>query len=185
MSEPKAYARLQVGTQFELFKGRDMKGQTGCLIEQLADGGFCLVVYMDNMQISEILTLRENKIHVRVIKETDDFVLTLIKYGNTPLIFELCFDPTLYKDERRGIFSKSNMLTIIGVESNTNIIKTLRMVSMPLKLFKLYNRAWELALKHDGFSEKYSAWLNDLTNRYTTVQLWGMSDGYGQMGQLE
>ena len=185
MSEPKEYTKLQVGTQFELFKGRNMCGQTGCIMEQLADSSFALIVYMDNMTTGEFMTLKEDKIHVRVIKETNDFVLTLLKYGKTPLIFELCFDPTLYKDERRGVFGKSNMLTIIGVESNTNIIKTLRMVSMPMKLFKLYNRAWELALKHDGFSEKYSAWLNDLTNRYTTVQLWGMSDGYGQMGQLE
>jgi len=179
------YTKLQVGTPFELFKGRNMYGQTGCLIEQLADGGFCLVVYMDNMTIGEFMALREEKIHVRVIKETDDFVLTLLKYGKTPLIFELCFDATLYKDERRGVFSKSNMLTIIGVESNTNTIKTLRMVSMPLKLHNTFIKAWNLALTREGFSEKYNAWINDLDSRYSVIDLWKMGDGYGQMGQQE
>jgi hypothetical protein len=184
MSEQQ-YTKLQVGTPFELFIGRNMKGQCGAIIEQLADGGFCLVVYMDNMTTGEFLALREEKIHVRVIKETDDFVLTLLKYGKTPLIFELCFDPTLYKDDRRGIFSKSNMLTIIGVESNTNTIKTLRMVSMPLKLHNIFIKAWNLALTREGFSEKYNAWINDLDSRYSVVDLWKMGENYGQMGQQE
>lgn len=113
------------------------------------------------------------------------FVLTLIKYGNTNLIFEMSFDPTLYKDERRGIFFKSNMLTIIGVDSNTNIIKTLRYVSMPLKLHQLYKDAWSLALKRKEFSQKYMNWVDDLDKRYSVVQLWKMSKMYGQMGQDE
>jgi len=181
---PEQFTQLQVGTPFELFFGRNMQGTSGAIIEQLIDGSFILIVYMDNISTSEFLALREEKINVRVIKE-NDFLLTLIKYGKTDLIFEMSFDPTLYKDERRGLFFKSNMLMIVGVDSNTNIIKTLRMVSMPIKLFELFNNVWDVNLKQEGFSKEYYNWVSKLDSMYTTFQLWGQGNGYGMMGQKE
>lgn len=178
------FTTLHIGTPFELFYGRNMQGQCGCLMEQLSDGSFALIVYMDSISISEFLALREEKIHVRVIKE-NDFLLTLIKYGKTSLIFEMAFDSTLYKDERRGVFFKSNMLMIVGVDSNTNIIKTLRMVSMPMKLFNLYNKIWNINLSHERFSEDYNKWIDKMDLNYSVVQLWQQGNNYGQMGQKE
>lgn len=183
--EQKSFTVLEVGKEFELFKGRNMKGQIGCITELLNDGKFYLIVYMDDMTLEEVILLKQAKIQVRVIKETDDFVLTLIKYSNSPLIFEMQFDPTLYKDERRWMFGRSNMMTIIGVDSNTNRIKTLRYVSMPLKLFDALKDAWELSLKRENFSVKYERWISDLMQRYTTVQLWEQGKNYGTMGQKE
>lgn len=186
MSESqKPFTVLEVGKPFELFYGRNMTGQTGCIFEQLNDGQFCLVVYMDNMSLEEVIALRTAKIQVRVIKETDDFVLTLIKYGNSPLVFEIAFDPTLYTDERRKMFEKSNMLSIISVDSNSNSIKTLRYVSMPLKLYDLYRGAWSLALHREEFSERYTRWIDDLDRRYSVLELWSRGEKYGEMGQEE
>lgn len=37
---PKQFTTLQVGTPFELFYGRNMQGQCGCIMEQIKDG-FC------------------------------------------------------------------------------------------------------------------------------------------------
>jgi hypothetical protein len=184
MNKP-SFTSLIVGTQYELFKGRNMQGQDGAIIEMLQDGRYVLIVYLAGMTLEEQIALKTSKIHVRVIKETDDFILTLIRYGNSPLIFEMSFDPTLYSDERRKLFTKSNMLHIIGVDSNTNIIKTLRYCSMPYKLFDVYKDAFKLALTRENFSQKYKNWVDDLDQRYTTVQLWGIAKNYGQMGQSE
>jgi hypothetical protein len=77
------------------------------------------------------------------------------------------------------------MLMIVGIDSNTNIIKTLRMVSMPMKLFNLFNKIWSVNLNHDGFSEEYNKWINDIDNQYSVHQIYGMAVSYGIMGQKE
>jgi len=179
------FQMLEIGKPYNLFKCRNMQGQCGCIIEMLKDGRYALVVYLDDMTLEEQINLKTAKIYVRVIKETDDFILTLIRYGNSPLIFEMSFDPTLYSDERRELFTKSNMLHIIGVDSNTNIIKTLRYVSMPFKLFDMMKDAYKLALERENFSQKYKNWIDNLDSKYSVVELWEMGIRCGEMGQSE
>ena len=55
---------------------------------------------------------------------------------------------------------------------------------MPMKLFNLYNKIWDVNLGQDGFSEKYTKWV-DKMDRYTVVQLWCQGNNYGVMGQEE
>lgn len=176
--------KIEMGKPFKLFDN-NMKGQTGCVTEMLENGVFCLVIYMDNMTFEEVIILNQIKVKVKAIKETDDFLLIMIKFGNTPLIFEIAFDPTLYNDSRREYFMETNMLSIIGVDSNSNIIKALRYVSMPLALHNLYKDAWSLALKREGFSTKYTKWVDDLDKRYSIYDLWKIGKNYGEMGQQE
>jgi len=182
--EQQSFQILEVGKPYELFITRNMQGQCGSYFEQTADGKFCLVIYLDELTSEEELMLRFSKINVRAIKETDDFLLTIIQFGDGA-VFEMSFDPTLYTDERKGLFTKSNMLTIIGVDSNTNIIKTLRYVNMPYKLHELMINAWSKALLRNDFSEKYRRWVNDLGEKYTIFELFDMGENCGYMGQNE
>jgi hypothetical protein len=46
---------LEVGELFELFYGRNMIGQDGCIFEKFKEGNeYCLVVYMSNMNKKEV-----------------------------------------------------------------------------------------------------------------------------------
>jgi hypothetical protein len=182
--EQQSLTVLIVGKPFEMFRNRNLQGQCGSYFEQTVDGKFCLIIYLDNMTTEEELMLRFLKINVHTIKETDDFLLTIIQFGDGA-VFEMSFDPTLYTDERKGLFIKSNMLTIIGVDSNTNIIKTLRYVNMPFKLHELMKDTWGKAMLRNDFSEKYKRWVNDLDNKYTIFELFDMGENCGYMGKNE
>jgi len=174
---------LEVGKLFELFYGRNMKGQDGCIFERFKDGSeYCLVVYMSNMSEKERELLRFSKITVKIIKE-GDFILTLIRYGNTELYFEINFDPMLYKDGRMDNLLKSNMIYIVGVESNSNIIMNLRYVNMPMKLLGKYVTVWDNAKYVDSYSKRYKRWVDDLDSRYSVLELWDIGVYIGKIGE--
>jgi len=105
-------------------------------------------------------SLRFDKIEVRIIEE-NNFLYTLLKFGET-LMFELDFDPTLYKDDRIINIIKSNLVHLISTESNNNLIQTLRLVNVPLKLFIKWHTIWINAKDIDNYSKKYKNWVFDL-----------------------
>ena len=125
--------KLEVGKPYTIFQGKNMKNKTTCIFECTENGTLLLNIYINNMTISEKQALRFDKIEVRIIEE-NNFLYTLLKFGET-LIFELDFDPTLYKDDRIINIIKSNLVHVISIESNNNLIQTLRLVNAPLKLF--------------------------------------------------
>jgi hypothetical protein len=173
---------LEVGKPFELFYGRDMTGQDGCIFERFKDGNeYCLVIYMSNMSNKERELLRFGKITVKVIQE-GNFILTLIRYGNTDLCFEINFDPILYKDGRMDNLLKSNIIYIIGIESNNNIIMNLRYVNIPMKLLGKYISVWENAKLVNGYSEKYIRWIDNLDRKYSVLELWDVGVYMGKIG---
>lgn len=183
MKKDKEFQVLEIGKEFDLFVGRDMKGKDGCIFEKFKEGNeYCLIVYMSGMNNKEKELLRLSKISVRVIQE-GDFILTLIKYGSSNLCFEISFDPMLYKDGRMDLLLEGNLIYIIGVESNENIIQTLRMVSMPSGLLKKYIVIWDNAKKIDDYSGRYERWVKDLDMRYNVMELWEMGVYVGRMGE--
>lgn len=154
-------------------------------MEQLDDGGFILVIYMDNMTLEERIVLKKAKIKTRVLREANDTLLTLIHYDKTTMVFEISFDPTLYKNfpERFNQFIKNNMLLIIGVESTTNRVATIRKVSLPKMLHTLWITAWTHALNAENFSKRYLHWVEDLDSRYELLELWNMAKPTGDLGE--
>lgn len=173
--------KIEVGTPFEYFTG-DMLNMNGAVLEAIYNGGFMLVVYLNNMTLKEKQALESGKVEVRLIKETDTFLMPLIKFDKQ-LEFGLIFDPTKYTDERKDILFKSNMVTIIGIESTTNTINTLRLANMPMRLFRLFIGSWEQAKSIENFGQKYNAWVDDLYNRYSDDELWKMGVYIGKMGE--
>jgi len=183
MSEKLVPRWLEVGEEFDLFKGKFLAGQDGAIFEALHGGGFALIIYLSNMNNKEKELLRKGKIQVRVIRETDYFVLTLVRFASSPLIFEIVFDPLLYKDEREDQLGDSNIVYIVGIESNTNIIQTLRMANMPVRLYHIFQSSWEKAKDIPDFSTKYNRWIEDLEKRYSVLELWDMGEYVGKMGE--
>lgn len=172
--------RLRIGDKFTLFHSMYMKGKDGCLFEALHGGGFSLIAYLSNMSQAEKTALSES-ITVKLYRE-DSFLLPIIRFGNTHLMFEVIFDPTLYDDGRDETLTVSNMLTIIGVESNSNIIKTLRLVSINPSLYKELVSFWIKAKNMEDFSKKYINWVRELDAKYTVLQLWSRSKYICKMG---
>ena len=173
--------KLEVGKPYTLFTGRNTKNQTCCIFECNKKGELFLNIYINNMTKSEKQSLRFNKIEVRILEESN-YLYTLFKFGDC-LIFELDFDPTLYKDDRIMNIIKSNLVHVISLESNNNLIQTLRLVNAPMKLFTKWHSIWINAKDIDNYSEKYKNWVLDLQNRYTPTKLWEYGKHVGRMGE--
>lgn len=179
------FCKLEVGQPYELFTGRDLKGQTGCIFEVFHGGSYILNIYLNNITKEEKLLLRKGKIKTKIITEGNN-LLTLLEFGsNTDFIFEMSFDPTLYRDGRILDLFNSNMLLIVGVESNDNTIQILRQVSVPLKLFQLWLDTWKKTIMVDNYSKQYKEWMDNLEYKYSMIDLWKMGLYMGKMGQQE
>jgi len=175
---------LEVGKPFTLFESSHLKNKDASILEMFPNGEMVLSLHMYNMNKSEILLFRKAKISVKIIHELD-YLLTLIKFADSQLIFELSFDPTKYSDNRVDKLMNSNMLQIIGIESSSNIIKSLRIVSVPFKLFNLWITVWGNARNIPGYVTKYDRWVNDLDKRYSLLDLWDRGTYIGKMGEKE
>lgn len=173
---------LEVGKKFELFKTNNMIGKEGCVLEVLQDGMFCVSVYLKDMSIREKKALKEDIIKVKLFKDDKHLILPMFKYGNI-LKFGLIFDPLKYIDERKENIFKSNMVIIVGIESISGMIETIRYCNMPKKLFMALMVQRDYALRIDGFSLKYDRWFNDLYNRYSDDELWERGEYIGKMGE--
>ncbi|WP_182102710.1 hypothetical protein [Niallia taxi] len=136
-----------------------------------------------NMSAKEKQLLQTKKVSVRLLHE-GDFTLALLRVGNSPLMFELVFDPTIYGDDRAvDHLKRSNMIYIFGIESATNTVETMRPANLPKKLHETWLKVWEKALVSDGYSEKYQAWVQDIYQRYSTERLWDMAVYVGKLGE--
>ena len=181
----KEIVALQVGKPFPMFTNsqRNMISTDGCIFEALPkDQGYILCLYANRMSKREYEILRHEEIKCKYIQE-GDFILTLIGYGNTELMFEISYDPTLYKDGRGINFIKSNMLTVVGIESTTNVINTLRYCNIPVKLYSKLITIWDKAKDIENYSQKYTNWMNDLDSRYSLLELWDIGVYAGEMGE--
>ena len=172
---------IAVGQQYTLFEKPDNISD-GAVFETLYGGGYAITIYLKNMTMEEKeLLLINNDVKVYFIKE-NMYLLPIITYENK-MIFTLVFDPTKYIDKRKDTMFDSNMVTIVGVESTTNTVKTLRYANMPRRLFLAI---MENAVNSDmieDYSNKYNNWINDLYKRYNDKELLEIATYVGKMGE--
>jgi len=181
--EKKEIWSITIGDNFELFTGRNYKGQSGCLLEADSNGGFCIVIYLDNITPEEIFMLRNYQIKVRVFKDASHLIVNMIKFEPDGSIFEMIFDPTLYSEEKQQLIFQSNMALLLGVDSNTNKIMTLGYFNIPKRMYVGLLGQYQEAKKIDDYSAKYNRWINDIESRYSIEQMWDMATYIGRMGE--
>lgn len=175
---------IEVRAKYNPFKtSKNYLNRNGAVMEITNEGGYLLTVFLQNMTFQEKLALKNGRIEFKIIEDRDTgFLLTLVDFGKYTMTFEIVFDPTLYKDNRRNveIFDKSNTINIIGVESTTNTIKTLRYISIPNKLLARWKKAWTKMLTVENCNTKYMQWINNLY-RYDLSTLWKRADSIAKI----
>jgi hypothetical protein len=177
------WTEISVNKKFTLFQERYNTFNDGCYFEALEDNeGFFLTVYLGGMDEKEKEILESREIQAKMIKEGNK-VLGLIRYEDSPLIFEMSFDPTLYKDKRAmQIVFDNHMLTVVGIERSNNVVQTLRMANFPMKLKQAFITAWTSAFEEENYSEHYTKWLDHLY-QYDTWTLWENATDVGYFGE--
>src|SRR5690606_27619173 len=126
----------------EQWRGAVQRGFEGAYLEAVKDDGFYALLCLPNISGKEKETLKTTKINVRIV-ENDGMLLTLIRFGSTPLIFELNFDPTLYPDQRAiELLDFSDLLQIVGIDTKDLTIQALRVVTIPRRLIDEWRKSW-------------------------------------------
>jgi hypothetical protein len=176
---------ISVGQTFDLFKEKGFRLLSdGGYFEALDDNdGFMMVFYLTGISPQEIEILENEIMRVRMIKEGNK-ILFLIRYGQSPLIFEASFDPTLYKDKRAmQITFDNHMVTFVTVERFDNKVQALRYTNFPMKLKQALITAWTNAYEEENYSESYTGFIDRLYQRYSTEELWHLGDNVGFFGE--
>lgn len=174
---------LKVGQQFSLPGRMIPPNFDGGMLEASPDA-FWLLIYLSGMNENERKLLSKAKIATKVL-ESQEMLLSLIRFGDSPLIFELPFDPTLYADGRAiKLINRLNTLQLIGVESASSTIQVLRLLSIPHELRRRWAKSWEAVTRMPDASAMYSDWLDKLYAHYSVTQLWDMADYAGKLGEI-
>lgn len=168
--------QLKVG---EPFDGPIPVGGEMAVLELAEGGGFYLLVYLPDMADSEAEHLRKGKMRFRIIRQ-GDFVHTLVGFG--PMQFELPFNPARYSEDRLPDLLKSNMVTVVGVDSRSTLVRALRYVNLPLKLWEIYKRCWAALLGGLISSTDYELWVDGLM-QYSLDELWERAEYVGAGGE--
>jgi hypothetical protein len=174
---------VNIGDNFTLFKEKHNGYGDGCYFEALEDnGGFIMPIYLANMAIQEKMIMSSERINARLIREWN-YLLVLIQFGNSPLIFEISFDPTLYQDKRAmQIAFNNHMVHFIGIERTTNEVQLLRVSNVPMKLKQAFITAWTNAFEEENYSVKFANWIHSLY-KYSILELWEMGVDVGYFGE--
>jgi hypothetical protein len=120
---------VEVGKKFPLFveSVEKLKGIDGAFLEANEfNQGYFFCIHLTNIAFMDKQSFRNDNISMRVLQGNHGMVIPMIKFGKS-MLFEMIFDPTLYKDERAFQFVDSNnMLTLFLIESNTGELKAIR-----------------------------------------------------------
>jgi len=110
-------------------------------------------------------------------------VLTLLRFGNTPLTFCLEHDPRKYGNLRSiETIRRTNRIDIIAVESVKNEVRVIRPVRFNDQLRAIWKRSWMAAMADPTYTEKYQLWLDRIWKRYRDVtRLWKLGRPVGQL----
>jgi hypothetical protein len=181
----KEITTISVGEPFELFKEERFRFMPdGGYLEALDDNdGFMFTLYLTGIEYREVEILDNEIIRARMVKDGNK-ILFLVRFGDSPLIFEASFDPTLYRDRRAmQIAFDNHMLTFVVVDRTDNIVRSLRMANFPMKLKQALITAWTQAYEEEDFSHKYTEFLDYLYRRYSTLELWDVAEPTGFFGE--
>ena len=162
-------------------------GAEGARFEQMDTGEWIIIIYMGQASKEERKIIRKAKILTRyLIDESRSMVMALIRFGTSPIIYELVFDPTRYQaiewKDRIEWWNKSNTVSLLVIDSVTGIIGAIRVANMPKTLWEVWRESWRKSLSIEDYTRKYSEWIKTLWQR-KTMELWNMATPSGMFGE--
>jgi hypothetical protein len=167
------YTAMSVGQRLD-YRNVDavMRGRDIMLLEWDLSG-FILFSAMTDMTDREAEIIRQNK--VRTTAFTDrEYVLPLWRFEGSDVYGETPFDPTAYRalvpDSRESILCVG-LVTIVGVDSNTMIIRALRALSLPAHFKRAIREAWQDAWDNPVYSKQYARWVDAMKVAYTLQEM--------------
>lgn len=151
----------------EPFDGPVPISRQAAFMELSEGGGFCILIYLPDITESEAYEMRKGELEFRFIREGNN-VYTLLGLG--PMQFELPFNPKKYDTSKIMNLFRSNMATIIAVDTRSTLVRAIRYVSIPLGLWEVYKQCWPATNELE-----YDLWAGSIVRRYAITGLWAIA----------
>lgn len=174
--------RFEIGQPCPPVIERPRRDFDGAFLEPLPPGGMVALLYLSGMRALERIVIEMEPMDVRIV-EDGAFVLTLLRFGNTPIIFSMEHDPRKYSDLRSfNTIRRTNRIDIIAVESTKNEVRVIRPAHFNEQLRAVWKRSWLAAMTDHKYSERYQLWLDGLWKRYRDVRrMWKKARPMGHL----
>lgn len=159
--------RLDYRNVDQVVRGRDI------MLLDWDQSGFILFIAMTDMTDHEAEIIKHNE--VRISAFTDgECLLPLWRFANSDVYGETPFDPTAYRahipDAREAILH-TNVVIIVGVDSNTMTIRALRAVSLPARFKQAIQEAWQGVWDNPVYDQQYARWIDAMKVCYTLQEM--------------
>jgi hypothetical protein len=175
------YIAMSVGGRFDyrnadqVIRGRDI------MLLDWDPSGFILIIAMVDMTDREAEIIRKHKMTVSAFTG-GECVLPLWRFADSDVYGETPFDPTVYRaripDSREQIM-RANIVTIVGVDSNTMTIRALRAVSFPAHFTRAIREAWQGVWDNPVYSQQYARWVDTMKVCYTLQEMFDSAEHTG------
>jgi hypothetical protein len=165
-----------------------MGSSDGARLEQpYPDSIPLIIVTMQDVSGKEAEILRQGAIEARIFRERR-YLMAVIRFGGTPLMFDLFHDPTLYPAHewpaRLQGWEKGNLVGIVAVDTGSGLVVANRLANLPrglwLALLVTFREAYEAT---DNYSSRFRLWMDGVWARYGIRELWRNSAPAGTFGE--
>lgn len=137
-------------------------GHKGAIMELLNQGPYYIKLIVDNLDYKDIEEFQNNDIIFKTLINQDKAYI-LIRFGNSSLLHEIIFNPTLYpnKNNTREYLKSSNLIYCVLIEGETGIVKSIKLFNFPLELFNKLTNIWEKALENLNYQEEFNIYVSN------------------------
>lgn len=146
---------VEIGYEFP----KVIKNQKGAILELLPKGSYFLKLVVDDLDFNDIKVFRDDDIIFKVLFNRDKAYI-LIKFGNSNLLHEILFNPTLYFDKSRTLdnLKISNLIYCVLINSGNSIVQGIKIFNFPIDIFEKLVFVWEKALNNKNYSEEFKVY---------------------------
>ncbi len=141
----------------------------GSRVEYFNGQGPSLLMYYSNLTTKEIAAVNEDVIHI-AMSQIETAVWFVFRIGNDVLITDCPMNPKYYSYDLRK-FPLAGCFKIYLVDTDTNILKAMRDVPLPIYFQKSLKMAVEKACQSEVTVEEYPIMLDFINNKYTPHDL--------------
>ena len=148
---------IQIGTKYPY----DI-GEKGAVMELLPEGPYFIKLVVDELNADDIINFREEDITFKILFNTDKAYI-LLRFGESNLLHEILFNPTLYKNQEntKKIMKESNLIYCVLIDGENEKIQGIKLFNFPLDIFKKLISVWEKAFENKNYTEDFKAYMTN------------------------